>query len=62
MLTFCRHFADDNSFQHAALNVQDIEFNLNQDFFNLDIWSKKWLLSFNPSKTKAVHPSPSLKF
>lgn len=61
MLTFCRHFADDNSFQHAAISVQDTEFNLNQDLFNLER-SKKWLLSFNPSKTKAVHPSPSLKF
>lgn len=69
MLTFCRHFADDNSFQHAAINVQDIEFNLNQDLLNLEIWCKKWLLSFNPSKTKSVHfnikkntVNPLLKF
>lgn len=46
MLTFCRHFADDNSFQHAAISVQDMEFNLNQDLSNLETWSKKWLLSF----------------
>lgn len=52
MLTFCRLFADDNSFQHAAINVQDIEFNLNQDLLNLEIWSKKWLLSFILRKQK----------
>lgn len=69
MLTSCRLFADDNSLQHAAFNLHDIECNLNQDLESLGSWSKKWLMSFNPSKTKAIYFStkkitdtPILKF
>lgn len=41
MLKFCRLFADDyNSFHHAAIKVQDMEFILNLDHLNLEIWSK----------------------
>lgn len=46
-----------------------MEFNLNQDLLNLEVWSKKRLLSFNPSKTEAVYCNnkrnaviPTLKF
>ena len=69
MSTFCRLFADDNSLQHTAFNSYDIEYKLNQDLLNLETWSKNWLLSFNPSKTKAIFFStrktvdtPILKF
>ena len=36
MLTSCRLFADDNSLQHAAFNLHDIECNLNQDLESLE--------------------------
>ena len=69
MSTFCRLFADDNSLQHTVFNSYDIEYKLNQDLLNLETWSKNWLLSFNPSKTKAIFCSkmksvdtPILKF
>ena len=62
-------FANDNSLQHTAFNSYDIEYKLNQDLLNLETSSKEWLLSFNPSKTKAIHFStrktvdtPILKF
>ena len=54
MVSLCRLFADDNSIQHASNNPSEIEFTLNHDLCVLDEWSKKWLLKFNPSKTKAV--------
>ena len=47
----------------------DIEYKLNQDLLNLKTWSKIWLLSFSPSKTKEIYVStrktvdtPILKF
>ena len=54
MVTFCRLFADDNSLQHSSHNMKRIEKDLNKDLNALEIWSKKWLLKFNPSKTKVI--------
>ena len=69
MLTFCRLFADDNSIHYSSEKIDVIERNINRDLAELDKWSKKWLLNFNPQKTKAVCFStkksserPSLKF
>ena len=54
MLTFCRLFADDNSIHYSSEKIDVIERNINRDLAELDKWSKKWLLNFNPEKTKAV--------
>lgn len=54
MLSFCRLYADDNSLQHCDLYTKNIEIVLNHDLKILSDWSDKWLLKFNPSKTKAV--------
>ena len=54
MISLCRLFADDNSLQYMSYNVANIEYILNHDLSVLDRWSSKWLLNFNPSKTKAV--------
>jgi hypothetical protein len=54
MVSLCRLFPDNNSIQHASNNPSEIEFMLNHDLCALDEWSKKWLLKFNPSKTKTV--------
>ena len=54
MSSFCRLFADDNSLQYASKCVKSIEGHLNNDLLSLEEWSKKWLLKFNPSKTKVV--------
>lgn len=52
MLSFCRLFADDNCLQYSSNCVKTIENCLNHDLNVLEMWSKKWLLKFNPSKTK----------
>lgn len=54
MLLMCRLFGDDNSFQYSLNNILDIKHYLNHDFKILESWSIKWLLKFNPSKTKIV--------
>lgn len=69
MISVCRLYADDNSLQQCSDNINVIEQNLNHDLRILDEWSKKWLLKFNPQKTKAVffhlknvHHFPNLFF
>ena len=54
MISLCRLFADDNSLQSSSYNVATIEYTLNHDLDILDKWSSKWLMKFNPSKTKAL--------
>ena len=55
MLSMCRLFADDNSLQQSSYNILDIEYKLNHDLHILESWSSKWLLKFNPSKTKVIY-------
>ena len=49
-----------------SYNVANIEYILNHELSVLDRWSSKWLLNFNPSKTKAVfftnYTLPKLQF
>ena len=54
MLSFCRLFADDICIQYSSQTVSIIEHNINHDSLVSEQWSIKWLLKFNPSKTKAV--------
>jgi hypothetical protein len=55
MLSMCRRFADDNSLQQSSYDILDIEYKLNHDLHILESLSNKWLLKFNPSKTKVVY-------
>lgn len=56
MSSLCRLYADDNSLQHCSTtcNIHDIESVINNDLYCLDMWSKQWLLKFNPLKTKTM--------
>lgn len=54
MLSFCRLYADAYSLQHCDLYTKNIEIVLYHDLKILSHWSDKWLLKFNPSKTRAV--------
>ena len=54
MLSTCRLFADDNSLQQSSNNMLELEYKLNHDLHILELWSKKCLLQFNPSKTKVI--------
>ena len=51
MLRMCRLFADDSSLQQSSYNVLVIEQKLNNDLHVLELWSNKWLLKLNSSKT-----------
>jgi hypothetical protein len=53
MLSMCRLFADDNSLQQSSYNILDFEHKLHckPRFAH----SSKWLLKFNPSKTKVIY-------
>jgi hypothetical protein len=57
-VSLCRLYADDNSLQQCSDNISLIEQKLNNDLKILHEWSKKWLLKFNPLKTKAIFFCP----
>jgi hypothetical protein len=61
MVTFCRLYADDSSLQHSSNDLKSMETCLNSDLTKLQAWSDKWLLKFNPSKTKALFFLPEIK-
>ena len=44
-----RLFADDTSLGYSSRNVVEIE-----NVINHDLWSTKWLMSFNPDKTEII--------
>ena len=52
--SLCRLFADDTSLGYSSSNVDEIKIVAEHDFIELDIWSKKWLMSFNPDKTEIM--------
>ena len=47
-------FADDTKLWTRISKLEDSE-SLQQDLWKLAEWSKKWLLAFNPEKSKAMH-------
>ena len=49
-----RLFADDTSLGYSSQNKIDIENVINNDLNQLNIWSEKWLMSFNPDKTEIM--------
>ena len=49
-----RLFADDTSISAESENIDEIKETLNRDLESLHEWSKKWKVSFNPSKTEIL--------
>jgi hypothetical protein len=47
-------FADDTSLSYSSQSPYTIEDVMNSDLESLSIWSKQWLVNFNPQKTKAM--------
>ncbi|XP_063435711.1 unconventional myosin-IXa-like [Mytilus trossulus] len=54
LISLCRLFADDTSFSCADRDAFQIETVINHDLEQLNEWSKKWLMSFNPDKTEIM--------
>ncbi|PJE78081.1 hypothetical protein CI610_02987 [invertebrate metagenome] len=49
-----RLFADDTSLSYSSHDLNTIEADANADLIKLEVWSKEWLMSFNPTKTEAL--------
>ena len=49
-----RLFADDTSLSYSSQDLIYIENVAKSDLRKLEIWSKEWLMSFNPKKTEAL--------
>jgi hypothetical protein len=47
-------FADDTSLYLIVDNPNDTAFLLNQDLHQIQRWSEKWLVKFNPNKTETM--------
>ena len=52
--SFSRLFSDDTSLLYSSININEIEVIVNSDLFNIYIWSKEWLVDFNPRKTECI--------
>ena len=52
--SLCRLFADDTSFGCSSHDGQHIKSVVDRDLKELDEWSAKWLMSFNPEKTEIM--------
>jgi hypothetical protein len=47
-------FADDTSFNCSHSDGTEIQSIINHDLKELDEWSKRWLMTFNPDKTEIM--------
>jgi hypothetical protein len=54
LLSLSRLFADDTSLGYSSQNVVEIENVMNHNLCELNTWSTKWLMSFNPDKTEIM--------
>jgi hypothetical protein len=54
LLSPSKLFADDTSLGYSSQNVVEIENVINHDLCELNTWSTKWLMSFNPDKTEIM--------
>ena len=54
LLHLTRLLADDNSLSYSSQSPYAIEDVMNSDLESIYIWSKQWLVNFNPQKTKAM--------
>ena len=49
-----RRFADDTAI-YLAVSSEGESITLQNDLYTLEIWEKRWNMSFNPSKCRVVH-------
>ena len=49
-ISLSRLFADDTSLGYSSQSVNQIKTVINHDLLELNAWSSKWLMSFNPEK------------
>lgn len=49
-----RLFADDTALGYSSRNVDEINTVINHDLNELNVWSRSWLMSFNPDKTEIM--------
>ena len=54
LISLSRLFADDTSFSYSSGDELQIKTVIGHDLKELDEWSKKWLMSFNPDKTEIM--------
>ena len=54
LTSLCRLFADDTSFSYSGHDEELIQSVVSRDLRQLDEWSRKWLMSFNPEKTEIM--------
>ena len=47
-----RLFADDTSLSYSSRNLQNLQLIINDDLQHLHEWARRWLITFNPSKTE----------
>ena len=52
--SLARLFADDTSFNCSHSDGTEIQSIINHDLKELDEWSKRWLMTFNPDKTEIM--------
>ena len=53
-ISLSRLFADDTSLGYSSQIVDQIKTVINHDLLELNAWSRKWLMSFNPEKTEIL--------
>ena len=49
-----RLFADDTSFGYSNQDTMQLKNVIDHNLNEMDLWSKKWLMSFNPDKTEII--------
>ena len=54
LLHLTRLLADDTSLSYSSQSPYTIEDVMNSDLESISIWSKQWLVNFNPLKTKSM--------
>jgi hypothetical protein len=54
LVSLSRLFADDTSFGYSNQDTRQLKNVIDHDLNEIDIWSKKWLMSFNPDKTEIM--------
>ena len=68
LASLTRLFADDTSFNCSHSDETEIQSIINHDLKELDEWSKRWLMTFNPDKTDIMlftnleHPEINFTF
>ena len=68
MTSLNRLFADDTSFNCSHSDGTEIQSIINHDLKELNEWSKRWLMTFNPDKTEIMlftnleHPEINFMF